>query len=148
MISSSLLAALDGARARFRQDVADQLRMAAEKAGATVTLDHERAMLDFDGTLDGASPRVVAAFGDEREGKPGGSDRITLCVDTGDEQTTLLTLAWRDDDAPYEEAALERRLAELEACTDESVPLKLRGLNAPVDERTTGSDEDLSAHHT
>ena len=97
---SSLLAAVERARGRFRQDVADQLRMAAEKAGlaATVTLDHERAVLEFDAALpDGALPRVIAAFDDERNGEPGGSDQVTVCVETGEERTTLLTLAWRDD---------------------------------------------------
>jgi len=50
-MSSSLLAALE--RARARQDVADQLRIAAEKAGlaATITLDHERAVLELDAGL-------------------------------------------------------------------------------------------------
>lgn len=63
----SLFAAVERAHARFRQDVADQLRMAAEKAGlaASVSLDHERAVLEFDEAHSGAAPRVIAVFSDE-----------------------------------------------------------------------------------
>ena len=114
--------------------------MAAEKAGlaATVTLDHERAVLEFDAPpIDGTPPRVVAAFsGDHMDGEPGRSDQLTLSAEVGDERMSLLTLAWRDGPGLDEGAALQQRLAELEARTDERVPLERRGLNAPADERT------------
>jgi hypothetical protein len=136
---SSLLAAVERARARFRQDVADQLRIAAEKAGlaATVRLDHARAVLELDAALpEGALPGVVAAFNDDGDGEPRGSDQVTVRVETGEERDTLLTLAWLDDPGLDEEAALQRRLAELEARTDKRLPLERRGLNAPADVRT------------
>lgn len=135
-MSSSILAAVERVRARFRQDVADQLRTAAEDAGlaATLTLDHERAVLEFDESLvDGPSPRVVATFNDDSDG---GSDRVHLYAETGDERTTLLTLAWRIAPGLEDEAALQLRLAQLETLTDERLPLERRGLNAPADERT------------
>jgi hypothetical protein len=133
-MSSPVLAALERARARFRQDVADQLRIAAEKAGvpAAVTLDDERDAPVSDGVL----PRLVAAFGDDRDGEPAGSERVILYVDTGEERRTLLTLAWRDAPSLEEAAAIQHRLAALEARTDERLPLERRGLNAPADVRT------------
>jgi hypothetical protein len=73
-MSSSLLARVERARGRFRRDVADQLRLAANKAGlaGTVTLDHERAILQFDATpSDGAVPHVIATFNDDKDGEPG-----------------------------------------------------------------------------
>jgi hypothetical protein len=141
-MSLSLLAAVERARARFRQDVADQLRIAVGKAGltATVTLDPERAVLELDAALpEGALPGVVAAFNDDGHGEPGGSDRVIVRVETGEERNTLLTLAWLDDPGLDEEAALQRRLAELEARTDERLPLERRGLNAAADVRGTSS---------
>jgi len=138
-MSSSLFAAVERARACFHQDVADQLRMAAERAGlvATVTLDDERAILEFDEALaGGVLPRVTAAFSDDRGSEPGGSDHVTLSVETGDERGTLLTLAWRDELGLDEAEALQRRLAELGSRTDERLPLERRGLNAPADVRT------------
>ena len=138
-MSSSLLARVERARGRFRRDVADQLRLAANKAGlaGTVTLDHERAILQFDATpSDGAVPHVIATFNDDKDGEPGGSDGVSLCVETSEERTTLLTLAWRDDPGLDEGAALQERLAELEARTDERLPLERRGLNAAADVRT------------
>jgi hypothetical protein len=138
-MSSSLFAAAEHARARFRQDVTDQLRMVAENAGlaGSVTLDRERAVLEFNGpALDGSLPRFVAAFNDGSDGETGSSDRLTLYAEVGDEPMNLLTLAWRHDPELDEQAALQHRLAELEARTDESLPLDRRGLNAPADERT------------
>ena len=67
---SPLFARVERARGRFRQDVADQLQLTAEKAGlaATVTLDHERAVLEFDEAhAGGGLPRIVAAFNDDSE---------------------------------------------------------------------------------
>src|SRR5262245_24849864 len=131
-MTSSLLARVERARASFRQDVADQLQMAAKRAGviATVTLDRERAVLELEGTFsDGARPRVIAVFNDDRDGELGGSDGLILGVETSEDWTTLLTLAWRDDPGQGQEEALERRLAELEARTDERLPLVRRGLN-------------------
>jgi hypothetical protein len=129
---------VDRARGRFRQDVAGQLQMVAEKAGlaATVTLDHERAVLEFDETRsDGALPRVIAAFDDNSAAASGCSEWMTLLADTGEERTALLSLGWRDDPALDEEARLQQRLAELETRTDERLPLESRGLNAQADER-------------
>jgi len=136
---SSLLAAVERARTRFRQDVADQLRIAADKAGlaAAVTLDHERAVLEFDGTpSDGALPRLTTVFSDEPGGQSSAAEQVTLFADLAGERATLLTLAWRDDSGLDETAALQRLLAELEACTDERLPLSRRGLNATADVRT------------
>jgi hypothetical protein len=138
-MSSSLLAAIDDARGRFRQDVADQLGMAAEKAGlvATITLDHDRAVLEIAATLsDGSPPRIVAVFDDDRHGGLDSSAQVSLCAETGEEQVILLTLAWRNDPALNGREALQRHLAELEARTSEHLPLERRGLNAAADVRT------------
>ena len=136
-MSSSLLAKLKRARERFRQDVADQLQMAAGKAGlaATVTLHPDRAVLQFeDAPAD--MPCIVAAFDDDGHGEPNLSDRVSLHVETGEERTMLLSLAWRDDRETEGGAVAQGRLAELEARTDERLPLALRGLNASADRRT------------
>src|SRR5262245_47956869 len=136
-MSSSLLAKVERARGRFRQDVADQLQMAAGRAGlaATVTLEHDRAVLEVDAPVsDGSLARIVAAFRNEKDREPG--DAVTLFVEMGDERTTLLDLAWRDDPGLGEEAALQQRLAELKTRTDERLPLDRRGLNATADVRT------------
>jgi hypothetical protein len=138
-MSLSLSAALERARARFRQDVADQLRMAAAKAGlsATVTLDDERAVVEFDVALgDGTAPRIIVTFNDERDRGAGGSDHVMLGVETGEVRGLLLSLAWRDDGGLEGEAAFRYRLAELEGRTDERLPLERRGLNAAADVRT------------
>ena len=132
-------AAVERARARFRRDVADQLQLAAEKAGlaATVTLDDERAVLEWGATVPDSTPiQVIAAFNEERDAEPGVSDRVSVRVETGEERRTLLTLAWRDDPDVDERTALQGRLAELEARTDERLPLERRGLNASADVRT------------
>src|SRR5262245_40173913 len=121
-MSSSLLAKVERARGRFREDVAYQLQTEAAKAGlaATVTLEQDRAVLEFDASgSEGAPPRVVAAFHDDRDVEPGGSEEVTLFIEMGEERTTLLDLAWRDDPGLGEEAALRQRLAELETRTDE-----------------------------
>lgn len=110
--------------------------MAARKAGlaATVTLDRDRAVLEFDAsTADGSLPRVVAAF--DGDGEPGESGRMILYVETGEERRELLSLAWRDDPGLDEGAVLQSRLAELEGRTDERLPLEHRGLNAQADVR-------------
>jgi hypothetical protein len=130
--------ALARARERFRQDVAAQLRIVADKAGlaAIVTVDQERVVLAFDEALrDGSLPRVIAAFNDDGDGEHD-VDRLTLSVETAESRTTLLTLVWRDDPGLDERTALEYRLAELEARTDERVALSTRGLNAAADVRT------------
>jgi len=57
-------------------------------------------------------------------------------VESGEERNTLLTLAWLGDPGLDEEAGVQRRLADLEAGTDERLPLERRGLNAPADVRT------------
>lgn len=133
-MSSSLFDRIEHARGRFRRDVADQLRMAVEQMGvaATVTLDHERAVLEFD---DGTLPRVIAVFDDAEDGESY-FDQMTISVETAEERRTVLTLAWHDAPGLLEDAALQRRLAELEARTDDSLPLERRGLNAPADQRT------------
>jgi hypothetical protein len=134
---SSLFIPIERARERFRQDVADQLRMAAENAGlgATVTLHHQRAVLEFDATLSGGTPpRVIAAFDDVSDAQT--ADQVTVHVEATDEAITLLTLAWRDELGLNHEAALQQRLAELERRTDQNLPLERRGLNAPADVRT------------
>jgi hypothetical protein len=138
-MSSSLLGAVERARERFRQDVADQLQIAVQKAGvtATVTLDRERAVLEFDATIaDAAAPRVVAAFNEEGDAEPGGPDRLTLWAEMGEERTVLLDLAWRGDPELDEEAALRQRLGELNARIDKRLPLDRRGLHAVADVRT------------
>ena len=61
---------------------------------------------------------------------------MTLYVETGEERRELLTLAWRADAGLDEGAALQQRLSELEARTDERLPLERRGLNAVADVRT------------
>jgi hypothetical protein len=134
-MSQSLFAAVERARERFRKDVADQLQLAVVKAGlaAAVGLDSQQAVLEFDAPLaDGPPPRVVAAF--DEDGAL--DDRVTLYVETGDGRTALLTVAWRQEPGLDIEAALETRLAELEARTDERLPLQRRGLNAAADLRT------------
>jgi hypothetical protein len=136
-MSSSLSAAVERARGRFRRDVADQLQLAAARAGisASVTLDGERAVLELAaGDSDGAPLQVVASF-DEDAGTDA-SERVRLHVETGEERRTLLTLAWRDDPSLEEGATLQGRLAELEGRTDERLPLERRGLNAAADVRS------------
>jgi hypothetical protein len=138
-MSSSLSAAVERARGRFRQDVADQLRMAAGKAGlaASVTLNDVRAVLEFGVTgSDGAAFQIVVAFNDQSDAEPGASDQVSVSVETGDQSRTLLTLGWRDDPGLDEASTLRSRLAELEARTDERLPLERRGLNAPADVRS------------
>jgi hypothetical protein len=138
-MSSSLSIAVEGARGRYRRDVADQLQMAAGKAGvpARVTLDDQRVVLELGATAsDGTALQLIAAFNDERDSEPGASDQVSVQVETGEERRTLLTLAWRDDPRLDEQSALKRRLGELEARTDERLPLERRGLNAPADVRT------------
>jgi len=138
-MSSSLFAAVERACGRFREDVADQLRMAAEKSGvaAMVKLDRERAVLEFDDTPSGgALLRVIAAFNDGGNGETGGSGGVTVSVEMGEERSTLLSLAWRDVPGVDEGTALQQRRAELEARTDERLPLERRGLNAQADVRT------------
>ena len=59
----SIPEAIQRAHGHFCQDVAAQLRMAADRAGlpAIVTVDQERVVLAFDEALpDGALPRVIA----------------------------------------------------------------------------------------
>ncbi|MFZ1105588.1 MAG: hypothetical protein WAN86_22480 [Hyphomicrobiaceae bacterium] len=59
--------------------------MAAGKAGlaATVTLEHERPVLEFHETRAGvALPGVIAGFDDDPEGEAGRADRLTLSVET------------------------------------------------------------------
>jgi hypothetical protein len=130
--------ALERARERFRKDVAGQLRMAADKAGlaASVAVDDERAVLEFDETGSGAALlRVIVVF-DDPGGAAGHTERLTLGVESGEEATVLLSLAWRGRPGLDEAAGLDERLAGLEARTDESLPLERRGLNAAADERT------------
>lgn len=113
--------------------------MAAVKAGraASVTLDGEHAVLELAATdPHGAPLQVIAAFNDDRDAKPGASEQVSVRVETGEEQGALLTLAWRDDPDVDEGTALESRLAELEARTDERLPLEHRGLNASADVRS------------
>jgi hypothetical protein len=128
---------MERARDRFRRDVAEQLRMAASKAGlaAAVTLAGDRALLRFEDVPDGL-PRIVAVFSEGGDGAPGLSEQLSVLVESDEEQTTLLCVGWRDDPAWGEEVALHARLAELEGRTDESLPLAHRGLNAPADVRT------------
>ena len=136
-MSLSVSDKIEVARGHFRQDVADQLRKAADKAGlpATITMDREQVVLQFDETLaGGVLPRFVAVFGDDGDGEPGES--VTLCVEADDTRTAFLRLAWRDHAGPGEAEVLERRLAELELRTDERAPLEVRGLNAAADVRT------------
>jgi hypothetical protein len=138
-MSSLVFVRVERARERFRQDVADQLRMAAGRAGlaATVTLDEARGVLEFDEASSvGALPRIVAIFHEGTDGGAAGTDGLTLCAETSEEQSTLLELAWQDDPGLDEETALECRLAELEARTDQRLPLGRRGLNAQADNRT------------
>ena len=138
-MSSSPSDAVERARGCFRQDVADQLRMAAGKAGlaATVTLDNERAVLEFDAPpSDGGLPRVVAAFSYEHDAATGAFDQLTLRIETDEERTSLLILAWGENAGLDEGTALQQRLAELETRTDVSLPLERRGFNAPADVRT------------
>jgi hypothetical protein len=139
LMSSSLSAAVERARERFRRDVADQLQLAAAKAGitASVTLDGELAVIELGAAgPDGAPLQVIAAFDEDAE--PGASDRVSVRVERGEERNTLLTLAWRDDPSLDEGATLERRLAELEGRTDERLPLERRGLNASAADVRTG----------
>jgi hypothetical protein len=136
-MSSSLSAAVERVRARFRRDVAEQLRLAAARAGvaASVTLDGERAVLELGAAgPDGTPLQVIAVFVEDAE--PGASEQAIVRVETGEERRTLLTLGWRDDPSRDERAGLEERLAELEARTDERLPLERRGLNALADVRT------------
>jgi hypothetical protein len=137
-MSSSLSAAVGRARARFRRDVAEQLRRAAARAGvpASVTLDGERAVLETVGAPgpDGAPVQVIVAFNEDAGA--GVSEQVRLHVERGEERGTLLTLAWLDDPDVDERAALQHRLAELEARTDGGLPLERGGLNAAADVRS------------
>jgi hypothetical protein len=136
-MSSSLSAAVERARARFRQDVADQLQLAAARAGvsASVTLNGERAVLELGATGSDAAPlQVIAAF--DQGAEAGVSEQVSVRVEMGEERSTLLTLAWRDEPRLNEGTALQCRLAELETRTDERLPLERRGLNAPADMRS------------
>src|SRR5262245_56958564 len=136
-MSSSLSAAVERARARFRRDVAEQLRWAAARAGvaASVTLDGERAVLEMGAPgPDGAPLQVIVAFNEDAGA--GVAEQVRLHVETGEEWGTLLTLAWRDDPVLDGGTALQCRLAELEARTDERLPLERRGLNAAADVRS------------
>lgn len=136
-MSLSLVDLVERARGRFRQDVADQLKAAARKAGlaAVVRVDDERAVLEFDEALPGALPRVIAAFENHHD-DDSGVDQVVLSVETGEERTMLLTLVWQNDAGLDEQSALQRRLAELEGRTDRGMPLAGRGLNAAADMRT------------
>jgi hypothetical protein len=87
-MSSSLSTAVERARGRFRRDVAEQLQIAAEKAGlaATVTLNDERAVLELGGAAsDSPALLVIAAFNEERDAEPG-ADQVSVRVETGDER--------------------------------------------------------------
>jgi hypothetical protein len=125
-------------RAAFREDVAEQLRLAAERAGlsSSVTVAETKIALEIAGSgSDGDGLRVVACFNDAREVMPGWCDWITLSAETADGRTPLLTLAWRDDEGLSGAKNLRRRLAEWEARVDRDLPLDRRGLNAKTDVR-------------
>jgi hypothetical protein len=83
-MASSLFTDVESARERLRQDVADQLRIAGEKAGvaATVLLDPERVTLQFDETINPAPARIVATFDDDHDPKPDEPFRISLWAET------------------------------------------------------------------
>jgi hypothetical protein len=97
---SSLSAAVERARERFRRDVAEQMQLAAARAGVagSVTLNGERVVLEL-GTAgpDGAPLQVIALFNEDAG--PGASEQVSLHVETGDDRRTLLTVAWWDDPA-------------------------------------------------
>jgi hypothetical protein len=138
-MSSSLTPKMECARGRFRQDVADQLRMAAAKAGlaGTVTLHQDRAILQFEEAAgDDLSPRIVVLFNEEGGGEENVCERVSLYVEAGEERTALLSLAWRGGRESEGDAIEKARLADLEARTGENLPLELRGLNASADMRT------------
>ena len=131
--------AIDRYRADFREDVAEQLRLAAERAGlaSSVTASEAEIVLEIAGSgPDGEGLRVLVRFNDAREAMPGWVDWVTLSAETAEGRTPLLTLAWRDDEGLSEEENLRRRLAEWEARVDRELPLERRGLNAKADVRT------------
>jgi hypothetical protein len=131
--------AIDRYRAAFREDVAEQLRLAAERAGlaSSVTASEATIVLELAGSSpDGDGMRVVVRFNDARDAMPGWVDWVTLSAETAEGRMPLLTLAWRDDEGLPEEENLRRRLAEWEARVDRDLPLERRGLNARADVRT------------
>ncbi len=142
MISDTSLEAghaIDRYRADFREDVAEQLRFAAERAGlaSSVTADAATIVLELaGGGPDGEDLRLLVRFNDAREAMPGWVDWLTLLAETAEGRTPLLTLAWRDDEGSSGQENLRRRLAEWEARVDLDLPLERRGLNAKADVRT------------
>jgi hypothetical protein len=142
MISANSLEtarAIERHRTAFREDVAEQLRFAAERAGlsSSVTASEAKIVLEIAGSgSDGDGLRVVASFNDAREGVPGWVDWLTLLAETAEGRTPLLTLAWREDEGLSGEENLRRCLAEWEARVDLDLPLERRGLNAKADVRT------------
>ena len=142
MISDTFLEterAIDRYRADFREDVAEQLHLAAERAGlsSSVAASEEGIVLEIDGSgPDREGLRVLVRFNHAREAMPGWVDWVTLSAETPEGRTPLLTLAWRDDEGSSEEENLRRRLAEWEARVDRELPLERRGLNAKADVKT------------
>ena len=129
---------IDRYRADFREDVAEQLRFAAERAGlaSNVTAGEATIVLELAGSgPNGDGMRVLVRFNDVREAMPGWVDWVTLSAETPEGRTPLLTLAWRDDEGSSDEENLRRRLAEWEALVDRDLPLERRGLNAKADVR-------------
>ncbi|MGO9547297.1 MAG: hypothetical protein ACLPPF_21205 [Rhodomicrobium sp.] len=142
MISSISLDAghaIERHRTAFREDVAEQLRLAAERAGLASSITEGEAEIVLEivgGGPDGEDLRIVVRFNDVRDSVPGWCDWITLSAETAGERTPLLTLAWRDDERLTGEENLKRRLAEWEARIDRGLPPGSRGLNAKADVRT------------
>jgi hypothetical protein len=126
-------------RADFREDVAQQLRLAAERAGlvSSVTVGEAKIVLEIAGSgSDGDGLRLLVRFNDARDGVPGWVDWLTLLAETAEGRTPLLTLAWRDDEGLSDEENLRRCLAVWEARVDPDLPPGRRGLNAKADVRT------------
>ena len=131
--------AIERCRADFREDVAEQLCLAAERAGlaSSVTVAEAKIILEIAGSApDGDGMRVVVRFNDARKARPGWVDWVTLSAETTEGRSPLLTLAWRDDEGLSDEENLRRCLAEWEARVDRDLPLERRGLNAKADVRT------------
>jgi hypothetical protein len=130
--------AIERHRTTFREDVAEQLRLAADRAGlaSSVTANEAKIILEIAANgPHGEGLRIVASFNDAREVMPGWCDWMTLSADTAEGRTPLLTLAWRDDEGLSGEENLRCRLAEWEARVDRDLPLDRRGLNARADVR-------------